>query len=163
MIVRASNIADIDKLMAIYAYARQFMKRTGNPNQWHDDYPSKELICNEIASNHSFVVEDDEGDIVGTFCFIIGEDPTYANIFEGNWPNDKPYGVIHRIGSNGKQKGVAKVCFDWCFTQVNDVRIDTHRDNKVMRYVITKAGFKYCGIIYLASGAERLAYHKSVI
>ncbi|MGI6073187.1 MAG: GNAT family N-acetyltransferase [Fermentimonas sp.] len=163
MIVRASNIADIDKLMDIYAYARQFMKRTGNPNQWHDDYPSKELIYSEIVSNHSFVVEDDEGEIVGTFCFIKGEDPTYINIFGGNWLNDNPYGVIHRIASNGRRKGVAKVCFDWCFAQINDVRIDTHRDNKVMQGIVTTSGFHYCGIIYLANGAERLAYHKSLI
>jgi hypothetical protein len=39
-----------------------------------------------------------------------------------------------------------------------NIRIDTHRDNKIMQYNILKHGFPYCGIIYLASGDERLAY-----
>lgn len=36
--------------------------------------------------------------------------------------------------------------------------IDTHRDNKIMQHNITKHSFTYCGIIYLLSGDERLAY-----
>lgn len=42
--------------------------------------------------------------MVGTFCFIVGEDPTYAVIDNGKWLNDAPYGVIHRMASNGKRK-----------------------------------------------------------
>ena len=29
-----------------------------------------------------------------------------------------------------------------------------------MRHILEKEGFKYCGIIYLEDGAERLAYQK---
>ena len=38
------------------------------------------------------------------------------------------------------------------------IRIDTHRDNKVMQNAIAKAGFEYCGIIHCWNGDERLAY-----
>ncbi len=40
----------------------------------------------------------------------------------------------------------------------SNIRIDTHLDNRIMQHVIKKYGFTYCGIIYLASGDERLAY-----
>ncbi len=33
-------------------------------------------------------------------------------------------------------------------------------DNPIMQHDIAKHGFTYCGIIYLASGAKRLAYQK---
>jgi hypothetical protein len=33
---------------------------------------------------------------------------------------------------------------------------------KIMRHNILKHGFTYCGIIYLLSGDERLAYQKVV-
>ena len=33
-----------------------------------------------------------------------------------------------------------------------NIRIDTHRDNKIMQHNILKQGFTYCGIIYLQSG-----------
>ena len=42
----------------------------------------------------------------------------------------------------------------------SNIRIDTHRDNRIMRHNIEKHGFAYCGIIYLANGDERLAYQK---
>jgi hypothetical protein len=47
---------------------------------------------------------------------------------------------------------------DWCFSQDGNIRIDTHRDNYIMRHCILSYGFRYCGIIYLASGDDRLAY-----
>jgi hypothetical protein len=47
---------------------------------------------------------------------------------------------------------------DYCFSQDPNIRIDTHRDNKIMRHLVEKHGFAYCGIIYLDNGDERLAY-----
>ena len=44
----------------------------------------------------------------------------------------------------------------------SNIRIDTHLDNRIMQHVIKKYGFTYCGIIYLASGDERLAYQQII-
>ena len=46
----------------------------------------------------------------------------------------------------------------WSREREHNLRIDTHRDNHIMQHCIRKAGFQYCGIIYLANGDERLAY-----
>ena len=51
--------------------------------------------------------------------------------------------------------------FDFCRSNIDEVRIDTHRDNKTMQHVVTKHGFKRCGIIYLENGAPRIAYQYS--
>ena len=51
---------------------------------------------------------------------------------------------------------------DFCFSHDTNIRIDTHRDNKIMQHNILKHGFTYCGIIYLTSGDERLAYQKLI-
>ena len=79
MKIRLSKEEDLKTIMEIYALARKFMKEQGNPTQWGEDYPSKLLIEADISSHQSFVVEED-GKIVGTFAFIIGEDPTYQVI-----------------------------------------------------------------------------------
>ena len=50
---------------------------------------------------------------------------------------------------------------EFCFSHDTNIRIDTHRDNKIMQHNILKHGFTYCGIIYLLSGDERLAYQKN--
>ena len=43
-----------------------------------------------------------------------------------------------------------------------NLKIDTHRDNRIMQHLLDKNGFTYCGIIYLDDGTERLAYQKQL-
>ncbi len=146
--------------MAIYDHARRFMREHGNETQWIDGYPSRELIAGEIKAGHSFVCEDERGELMGTFCYIEGTDPTYLKIYEGEWLNDEPYAVIHRMASGGKRRGIAAECLEWAFAHHDNIRVDTHRDNIVMRDLLRKHGFKPCGIIYVANGTERIAFHK---
>lgn len=160
--VRPTTISDLSAVMQIYEIARQFMGEHGNGGQWVDGYPTKNYIAEEIAAGHSFVCENENNELVGTFCFIRGEDPTYREIFNGKWLNEEPYGAVHRVASSGKEKGVGEACFNWCFTQCANIKVDTHRDNKVMQNVLKKLNFQYCGIIYLSDGSERLAYQKVV-
>ena len=74
----------------------------------------------------------------------------------------KPYHVVHRIASYPDAHGIFSSIMDFCFSHDTNIRIDTHRDNKIMQHNILKHGFTYCGIIYLLSGDERLAYQKMV-
>ena len=91
-------------------------------------------------------------------AFIIGEDSTYLRIEDGKWLNENPYGTIHRIASDGAVKGLFSACIDFCKSQMEDLRIDTHADNKTMQHLILKNGFQKCGIIYLTNGSPRIAY-----
>lgn len=85
-------------------------------------------------------------------------DPTYDVIYEGRWLNDAPYATIHRIASDGTRKGILHLAMQFALLDYNNIRIDTHRDNQVMRNAITKEGFAYCGIIHCWNGDERVAY-----
>ena len=89
-----------------------------------------------------------------------GIDPTYLKIYDGQWKNDAPYGVVHRITSSGKVKGAASFCLDWAFSQCGNLKIDTHENNVVMQNLLKKNGFTYCGRIYVDDGGERLAFQK---
>lgn len=156
MNIRKAKTTDLDHLMELFEVAKQYMVASGNPNQWIQGYPSRELIGEQIAQDWCYVCEE-EGQIVATFCFIPGPDPTYAHI-EGQWLSDTPYYVIHRIASNGKVKGVADYCLSWCRERCHSLRVDTHEDNKPMQHILYKNGFRYCGIIRVANGTERLAF-----
>ena len=82
----------------------------------------------------------------------------------GKWINDtQPYHVVHRIASYPDVHGIFSSIMEFCFSNDENIRIDTHHDNKIMQHNILKHGFTYCGIIYLLSGDERLAYQKIVI
>lgn len=155
--IRKSAPEDIPEMLEIFAAARRFMAGTGNPDQWSEDYPGEELLKSDIASGDSHVILS-EGRIVATFVLRPGNDPTYDIIHDGNWPDDLPYATIHRIASRGERKGMLHAAMQYALERYSAIRIDTHRDNTVMRNAIAKEGFTYCGIIHCWNGTERLAY-----
>lgn len=50
------------------------------------------------------------GKIAAVFFFNIGNDPAYDVIYDGEWLNDKGYGVVHRIAAAGIVKGAGSYC-----------------------------------------------------
>ena len=157
-IIRAARQSEIPDILNVMEAAKGIMRASGNPNQWKDGYPSREVILNDIERKAGFVVQDD-GVIVAYFAFLPSPEPTYAYIEGGAWLDDTlPYHVVHRIGSIPESHGIFKDLMDWCFAQDPNIRIDTHRDNRIMQRCILRYGFRYCGVIYLANGDERLAY-----
>ena len=158
IIIRKTTTDDLDAVMDIYADALIYMREKGNPNQWNDNYPSRELITGDVFAGKSYVA-DDNGRIAAVFYFGIEHEPSYKKI-KGQWLNDEPYGVVHRIAKNREFRGVAEFCLNWCFTKSVNMRIDTHRDNIPMRKLLDKLRFTYCGIIWLENGDERMAYQK---
>jgi len=158
MKIRKTKPEEIDTLINIFFMAKAFMEKTGNGNQWIAGYPSRELIAQNIADGDSYVCLDDTDEILATFFFRIGPDETYAEIFDGKWLNDEPYGVVHRLASTGKVKGISDYCLKWCFGHCENIRVDTHKDNKVMQNAFIRNGFVYCGIIYIKNGTQRMAF-----
>ena len=159
-IIREAAPTDIPEIMKVVDAAKGIMRQSGNMHQWGEGYPSEAVIAADMERNGGFVVEDDKK-IVGYFAFLQSPEPTYAKIFEGKWIDDTlPYHVVHRIASNPDAHGIFSSIMDFCFSHDTNIRIDTHRDNKIMQHVILKQGFSYCGIIYLLSVDELLAYQK---
>ena len=159
--IRLAETKDLDAIEKVYDAARAYMAASGNPHQWGDSgYPHRDLLEEDIEQRHLYVIEE-SGAVHAVFAFLFGDDPTYAYIENGQWPNQKPYGTIHRIASDGRIKGMFTKAFDFCRSQIDEIRIDTHHDNKTMQYVVTKHGFVRCGIIYLENGDPRIAYQYS--
>ncbi len=159
MMVRPAAYSDLDTVLWLFSEAREIMRADGNIHQWEGPYPGEKQVRSDIELGVGRVVVHD-GEVVAYFAIIPSPEPTYAYI-DGKWlDNDLPYMVIHRIASSRDSHGVFREIMDYSFSLCGNIRIDTHRDNHIMQHVIAKAGFKYCGIIYLADGAERLAYQK---
>ena len=161
--IKKSVVADIPVIMQLLECGRQKMRANGNLEQWTDGNPKQSLIEDDIMKGNSYILEED-GKAVATFAFIEGPDITYNNIYEGKWKeNTLPYHVIHRMASLHGTHGVFKDILEYCFERCNNIRIDTHRQNSIMRNALSKYRFEYCGIIYLLDGAERLAYQQTRI
>ena len=160
MTLRTATEADIPAIMKVLEAGRSIMLASGNLHQWPEGYPTREMVLRDIGPGYGKVMEEG-GCIVAYFACIPSPDPTYAVIEGGKWLDDeKPYYVIHRIASYPNVHGVFKAMMEYLDGITDNIRIDTHKDNKIMQHNLAKYGFQYCGIIYIASGAERLAYQR---
>ena len=158
--IRAAKNDDIPRIMEICAQARGIMRADGNMNQWTGGYPSEDVIRADINASVGQVIEVC-GRLEGYFAFIPGIESTYLRIEGGRWLDDsEPYCTIHRLASTRASHGIARACFEWCWEQCRNLRIDTHEDNRIMRHCIEAFGFSYCGVIHILNGDPRLAYQK---
>ena len=110
-------------------------------------------VCTELTTANRRVV--------AVFFYIAGADiePCYAGIEDGAWLDPSPYGVVHRIASDGSVKGAGSFCIRWAYEQCGHLRIDTHPDNRVMQGLLAKLGFRRCGIIHVVEDNDpRYAY-----
>lgn len=159
MHIRKATYDDIPALLQLFENAKGIMSASGNIGQWGAGYPSTGIVRSDIDRGVCYVAAEAEGaPIEATMAFIPGPDPTYAHIEDGEWPNNDPYYVIHRIAVVAPGKGYARRLLDWAFKHCSTVRIDTHRDNVIMHHILRSYGFKYCGVIHLANGDARDAY-----
>ena len=168
MNIRKSIDADVTPLLTLFAEARGTIAALGI-DQWQDGYPSREVIERDIEKGQSYCVEQ-QGNVCATFALIDDGEPTYDRIYDGAWLTGDQSGhylAIHRvaIAVAMRGQGIAPRMLDYAaqfaaHQGMSSLRIDTHRGNKVMRRMLEKNGFTLCGVIYLASGAERVAYEK---
>lgn len=162
MYIRKATANDLEQILSLYNRARAFMVSTGNPHQWAErNWPPDELIRQDIDQGKSYVCVGDGGILEAVFYYEFGVriDHNYGRI-DGSWRADKPYGVVHRIAARGG-KGAGRFCIQWAYDQCGYLRMDTHKDNRIMQKCLAELGFSYCGIIQITEDTvPRLAYDK---
>ncbi len=162
---RKSIKSDIKEIINIIEEAQSYFKANGI-DQWQNGYPNEESIMNDIESGESYVLLKDDKVIATAYLSFSGESD-YDVIYDGKWISQGDYAVVHRVAvsSNIKGHGVAgelfkcieKICLG---NNIKHIKIDTHRQNKSMQRLLSKNGFKYCGVIYLEDNSERIAFEK---
>lgn len=170
MKIRLSKFDDIPAIMNIIDDAKDYLA-SQNIDQWQNGYPNAEQIENDIKNEESFVVVNDENQIMATSMFTLRKEPTYKEVIDGNWliSEDEVYGVIHRMAIKKEYRkfGLATFLFHEFHLQLQEkniksLKIDTHEENIGMQSLIKKLGYTYCGIIYTNYNAKRLAFEKVI-
>ncbi len=161
MIFRAAEIEEADECYKILDSGREYQKSQGF-EQWLPEYPSPETVPQDIRDGTAFVFADEKG-LIGYCAVVFSGEPAYPCI-EGAWLSEEPYAVVHRIalGNGRRGEGLSHEAFElikkYCASKgASSVRIDTMNENSVMRHVVTREGFSYCGTVYY-NGSPRLAY-----
>ena len=165
MVIRPATPFDLPALRPVFEAAKAIMRADGNLEQWSaPGFPPEDLLLRDIDRGGGYVIESVissgvEKSIVGYFALLPSPEPTY-DVIDGAWLTDEPYGVIHRMASYPDVHGIFSTIIDYAASRYAHLRIDTHRDNRIMQHLIGKHGFTYCGIIWLQDGTERLAYER---
>lgn len=164
---RKSTNDDIDSIMRIIKQAQDYFKEN-NIDQWQNNYPNVETIENDIAEDDSYVLLKDNK-VCATSVISFKGERNYDKIYEGKWLSDESYAVIHRIAVDNTIKGcglsgeIIKRAEELCReNNINSIRVDTHEENISMQKALKKNGFEYCGVIFLADGAKRIAFEKII-
>ena len=141
MLFRQAQIGDLEAIWQIILYAKETMRQRGS-QQWQDGYPFRETIEQDIARCYGYVVEE-QGEVIA-------------------------YIVIHRmaVSPKGKGKGLGSYLIQEAektavLKGIGSVRVDTNFDNDVMKHILQKQGYIYCGIIEVRDG-KREAFQKSL-
>ncbi len=167
MKIRRTEEQDMTAVLAVYEDAKQYFAENGIP-QWQKGTPNAETLQADMQRGYSYVLED-AGEVIGTACIIEENDSDYLQITDGEWLNDEPYVVIHRIAvrSSRKGKGMAEKLLAYARERMDargwrNIRIDTHEKNRSMRRFLAKNGFVQCGSVIVGRWREpRIAYQKS--
>lgn len=114
MQIRLSDNKDIEKIMSLFDEAKKFIASYGS-DQWQgDEYPSEDLVIEDINSSSSYVLEDDEN-IAGYMYISLEKEKCYEVIKNGKWESDFDYMTIHRLALSDKYRGnnLSKLLFDF--------------------------------------------------
>lgn len=170
MKIRQSTLKDVPSIMTIIDDAKAYLA-SQNIDQWQNGYPNEEQVKNDIEKEESYVVVNDENQVMATSMFTLRKEPTYKEVIDGKWLNseEETYGVVHRLAIKKEYRklGLATFLFDDFHQQlksknIKSLKIDTHEGNLGMQSLIKKLGYQYCGIIYTSYNAKRLAFEKII-
>ena len=161
---------DMNALLDIVNRAIQNFKNDGI-DQWQKGYPNQDALENDISNGTLFVLENN-GTVIGLLNLIEGPESSY-DVIEGAWKNDLPYTAFHTVAVHPdlRGNGYAGILFREAeaFSRnmgYQNVRIDTHEDNKAMQHALSKSGYQFCGKIHLIGGSDdgapRIGYQKLI-
>ena len=168
--LRKAKSTELDEIMLIIEDGRESLRQQGI-NQWQHGSPSKETIEQDIKEQTSYVYEIDRN-IVAT-AMLTNYDRDYEN-YPTLWSKCDNYLVIHRVATlkNIRNQGIGRQFLSAIVEfvkkeNIDYIRIDTHKDNKIMRKFLSDFGFVELGEIKLtmknnSDDKERIAYEIKV-
>jgi GNAT superfamily N-acetyltransferase len=153
--VRKAIESDFPQLLALYQTAIGRMQSLGI-DQWDELYPNAEVIRDDIANGHSYVLTIGD-QIASAFALNHSCDPEYA---DGNWEYPAAsYIVVHRLCVNPpfQHQGIgAKTMLAVESIAkgmgVEAVRLDAFSLNPYARKLYSRLGYSEAGTIRLRKG-----------
>lgn len=127
-------------------------------------YPKMDSILDDIQHSRGYFIIDGTR-IAAYLCIDFDGEPSHANL-NGKWKSTLPYAVIHRLAISNHFRGqglsgvTLRLTEDLCRAKgFFSIHADTDEDNAIMRHVLEKYGYNYCGTVWFDNNIK-FAYEK---
>ena len=131
MKIRRTEERDLPQIQEIFTQGIARQRSEGNFSQWREDYPTLEVVKDDIKAGTGWVcVTDDDQTVLGTWA-LGGHEPVYDHLKSGQWSYDQSYQVIHRMGTIPGQ-GAGKFIIAHLQATCDYLRVDTFEKNSAM-------------------------------
>lgn len=171
---RKAVLSDLPSIIPVIEDAKATLKENG-VDQWQEGFPNSETLTNDILNRYSYVIFSKEDSInpAGFIVLSLEREEPYHNPLEGSLKLEGPYVTIHTtaVSKICKGKGISKAMFAFAedFARLNNrtiIRIDTHKDNKIMQHILDREKFQYCCLVQLPPEENlrmrRLVFEKAI-
>ena len=167
-----AELQDMADLMMIVDEASEFL-HAQHVDQWQSDTPDPGVFRKDITAGNCWLFTY-EGDAAGCISICFQPEPVYDDIEDGSWLTEGPYCTVRRVAVRDIFRGrdlsheMMQLAEDLAMGRgCVSVRVDTHADNAVMRGLLEKRGYTYCGVVWYRDGViedrQRVAYEKPLI
>lgn len=165
MELRTAAPEDLGKIMELIDQAKAFLKRNG-VDQWQNGYPDQTCIEEDIRKGRGYLCIQDQ-DVVGYVCIDFEGEPAYDTL-DGKWLSIQPYVAVHRLALDAsvRGRGLASQVFEETerlarSKEIHSFKVDTDNDNQIMKHLLEKNGFQFCGTICF-DNSEKIAFEKLI-
>lgn len=148
--IRLATLADIPRILQIKNLAISHMYQN-QIFQWNENYPSEEILKQDIGSNELYVIEE-QGAVVGFACINTDQSPEYKSL---TWTTSQKAYVVHRLAIDptctGKGYATLLMEFAEILAKSKDtfaMRIDTFSKNTFAQQLFLKLGYTYIGEVF---------------
>jgi ribosomal protein S18 acetylase RimI-like enzyme len=153
MHIRKAFMSDLDQAVKVAQSATRKMLDEGI-EQWHEDYPNKEILSQDIEQGELFVAVE-EMNILAMVVLNENQDKEYEAI---DWLTGEESSnlVVHRLAVDASQqgKGIARKMMDFAedfarSKQYTSIRLDTFSVNKRNQRFYEARGYSKLGSVQL--------------
>lgn len=145
---------ELDAILALTRACGKHMRENGI-DQWDENYPDRESLKRDIASNTLFAYREN-GAVLGIVVLNETQDHEYAEVDWSTSETDRNL-VVHRlaVSPNHQGKGIARKIMDfaedWAKKQAFDaIRLDTFSQNPRNQRFYKNRGYSELGSVYLS-------------
>lgn len=162
------NIEEAELAMDIINQAKAYLKAQGI-DQWQTGYPDMACIMGDIQSGKGYFMLSDAHEIIAYMCIDFDGEPAYERL-NGQWLSraDEPYVVVHRLAIAENVRGSGNAAAAFCLAErlarekgIKFFRVDTDKQNVIMKHILQKQGFTYCGEIWF-DNSVKIAFEKQI-